>query len=856
MGLDGSDNATEVNATNANATNATATATEDTPEEADEWRCAEGACCLHVIDLRWDEAHTFSLFQEAVLVPQRNVHVWGALAAVVITIVAATYAGFAYEHQRRSVRSAALQQADDTVLISMQPIFIFAWLVARASACVLTFASWLVLRCRRRPAEGDAADGKQDGKPQTGLAHRAVASMHAAVLAGVESLAFWFDMLWLAQAWASADARQLPYTACISLVYLAGCLSYAAVSLPLIFPLAYHNPRLDVDLIKENPLLWSILIVSSWAASPSILTLLPWTQRRYAGLPTEGAMVTTFRLRTAVHTMLILLKTAFVLSLSASEDLVLFTLAFNLLAFARALIQRALVYSALTAAKTRWKRVQIFLSYRVETDSELVEALYARLRGHGLRVWFDKKELQTGQKWEAGFVDGLFDSQIFVPVLSAAGLEHFAKLRADTDKCDNVLLEQSMALEQKERGAIKAIVPVLVGSVAEEERKITNGEKRKRTIAAGEHAHFFNDDGGLPVCRDVLVKAVDEKLHEHLTRRLKRSGREQGPAAAMRLLEKNRTPRRILEQLCQHQGVFIFGPRDASLDMAAKKILETARLVVNADEDDEANKGKGKGGNKGMSRDNLLSARSWSFLSARSWSGLSRRSRVGSVPSESDDARMLEDGGHIGVVDVAAYFVSGMRKEELDDARDGDGLMINPILVEQAKWKREEAAQRKRNNARAMQGTGKGKLARLNLNLDPAENELSERQKAGKSVDAYLRQYEGVEPAEPPPELQMSRASVGGDNRKLFAGLSSKLRARQEEEESHRRKVERGMANISKARTLLAGRMLLPGGRRRSFFARGAPAAGSPGKYLSSVDAAGSSAEAAAPNEAANTAYV
>ena len=116
-----------------------------------------------------------------------------------------------------------------------------------------------------------------------------------------------------------------------------------------------------------------------------------------------------------------LLKTLFVLHLSASEDLVLFTLAFNAIAFLRALTQRALVYSALLAAKTRWRRVQVFLSYRVDTDLELVEQLYPRLKALRLRVWLDRKELKEGLDWEAGFADGLFGSQVFVSRVFARG---------------------------------------------------------------------------------------------------------------------------------------------------------------------------------------------------------------------------------------------------------------------------------------------------------------------------------------------------------------------------------------------------------------------------------------------------
>ena len=68
---------------------------------------------------------------------------------------------------------------------------------------------------------------------------------------------------------------------------------------------------------------------------------------------------------------------------------------------------------------------------------------------HGVSVWFDKECLKPGQPWEMGFADGLFASRIFVPVLSRRGLANFASLHAGS-RCDNVLLEHEVALEQLE----------------------------------------------------------------------------------------------------------------------------------------------------------------------------------------------------------------------------------------------------------------------------------------------------------------------------------------------------------------------------------------------------------------------
>ena len=95
----------------------------------------------------------------------------------------------------------------------------------------------------------------------------------------------------------------------------------------------------------------------------------------------------------------------------------------------------------------------VFLSYRVASDSVHVQKLYEALTAHGVTVWWDKVCLQPGEKWEAGFCEGLAKSDVFVPLLSRAAINHptiawqnFGKLTAES-RCDNVFLEHRLALE-------------------------------------------------------------------------------------------------------------------------------------------------------------------------------------------------------------------------------------------------------------------------------------------------------------------------------------------------------------------------------------------------------------------------
>ena len=206
----------------------------------------------------------------------------------------------------------------------------------------------------------------------------------------------------------------------------------------------------------------------------------------------------------------------------------------------------------------RWRRISIFLSYRVASDAALVEQLYDRLLALGLRVWWDQKCLKPGQKWEEGFADGLFSSRVFVPILSKSALARFATLEADS-RCDNVLLEHVLALALRQRGRIQAIYPVFVGEPEEATTSLRN---------------FFATDG-LPDCHDVVVAAVQGKVTEHL-------GRHNTGCCAqlVEAAEADRTPRGALDELCRYQGGFVEGEPARALDRIGEVIREMVHDVA------------------------------------------------------------------------------------------------------------------------------------------------------------------------------------------------------------------------------------------------------------------------------------
>lgn len=186
------------------------------------------------------------------------------------------------------------------------------------------------------------------------------------------------------------------------------------------------------------------------------------------------------------------------------------------------------------------------------SEGELVKALYEQLTAAGVRAWYDKACLRPGQKWEDGFVDGMLQSVMIVPLLSRQQLGNFETLQADS-KCDNVLLEHIMMLELFARNEIKAIFPVMVG-----ER------------SGNRYASFFE---GKAACElpSVRVEAVGEKLESHLKRAKKGAPISSAAISA--------TVPQVLDSLLEYQGVAMASDDAAAVAAASQAVLAAVEDV-------------------------------------------------------------------------------------------------------------------------------------------------------------------------------------------------------------------------------------------------------------------------------------
>lgn len=108
-------------------------------------------------------------------------------------------------------------------------------------------------------------------------------------------------------------------------------------------------------------------------------------------------------------------------------------------------------------------KADVFISYRVESDSPFVSHLYDLLKKRNCTVWWDKMDLKDGEPWEEGFCAGLCSSLIFVCIVSKDGINnqqrywHNLSFLNENSSCDNVVLEHRMALELQSLGYISKV---------------------------------------------------------------------------------------------------------------------------------------------------------------------------------------------------------------------------------------------------------------------------------------------------------------------------------------------------------------------------------------------------------------
>lgn len=117
--------------------------------------------------------------------------------------------------------------------------------------------------------------------------------------------------------------------------------------------------------------------------------------------------------------------------------------------------------------RERTKKIfHIFISYRVDTDKHVAQALYhaltaTRVDGEPCVVFWDRACLETGGHWREQFLNGLRRSCVFLPLVSEAAV---APVQGKQEKEDNLVLEFETAVHLNARRCLQ-IFPILMGAV-------------------------------------------------------------------------------------------------------------------------------------------------------------------------------------------------------------------------------------------------------------------------------------------------------------------------------------------------------------------------------------------------------
>ena len=170
--------------------------------------------------------------------------------------------------------------------------------------------------------------------------------------------------------------------------------------------------------------------------------------------------------------------------------------------------------------------------------------LSAYLFGTQMRVWWDKKCLEPGVPWEAGFCRGLIKSRSFLPIVSPGACGTWDQLAASSP-CDNVLLEYRLALELQERSLIERVFPLFLGRRSEP----AAGAGCEQCEERYERYEFSGPSTCHPTCvPKVAVDSVELALHSML----------EHEGLGLPLLD-GVTVADVLKGVCKFQGFFVEG---------------------------------------------------------------------------------------------------------------------------------------------------------------------------------------------------------------------------------------------------------------------------------------------------------
>jgi Ca2+-binding EF-hand superfamily protein len=244
----------------------------------------------------------------------------------------------------------------------------------------------------------------------------------------------------------------------------------------------------------------------------------------------------------------------------------------------------------------------LFISYRVTSDSDLVEKLYDKItKAHPtMKVFLDKCELVLGESWGQGFADAITHSRVVVLVMSRGTFScshgktcakcpnNISRLEQSPEAEDNVILEYDLALELFEMGRVKRIVPLLVGDLEDDNR------------LGKMYLDFFNQFRPC-LCWDAIpdkkASAIQKRACHMLSKnpelKVQLDASKDRNLANKKLREgipsllRGRTVKQTLHAITCMQGIKLVGLPDSTISEACKRLGDTAWDLHLLDENKE-----------------------------------------------------------------------------------------------------------------------------------------------------------------------------------------------------------------------------------------------------------------------------
>jgi hypothetical protein len=274
------------------------------------------SCSCISLQLEWDSRGQFAFFQRASLVPRQYSYVFLAFVLMLVTVGAAANVAWKYEWHRRLYQNGPSG-------LPMTPQF--------------------------------ARDALKVSRKK-----RAIAAVLTGSATAVESVGFWFNIFWLNELCRNQDVRYGSYAqtaTCIVGLAITACFALSLTLICTSLQSKYGEVSLlDKSVMKKGVMVWSVIVIASWGATPWLLTLLPWTNRVYYGYPTQRAMNYSFGIKTAMAIALIAIKSRMALSLEDNNRLLWWSMAFDFILLTRYLIEKMLMSMMASQAKREQER--------------------------------------------------------------------------------------------------------------------------------------------------------------------------------------------------------------------------------------------------------------------------------------------------------------------------------------------------------------------------------------------------------------------------------------------------------------------------------------------------------------------